>query len=135
MDYEDRFSKVMFQIRWRNPNDIMMINNIIADETHFDTMYIFDNTSEDTINEIFADYSPIKIMRMICAGSYKVEHKYARFNGYGALISSDNIADLAFDYELMTEFVMNHPNVAKSFKIRLYEDEEDEPKWDCEQPN
>ena len=124
MLYEDVFSEVMMQVRSLHPEDLMCLNNAIADDTYFDTMYIFENRDE-TIDEVLCGKTPMEILRTAEAGSYSVGHKFARFNGYGNLISSNCISDLTFDYELMADWIINHPEEAKDCGIDLEEDNEE----------
>ena len=44
---------------------------------------------------------------------------------HGNLISSNCISDLTFDYELMVDYPINHPEEAKDFGIDLEEDDEE----------
>ena len=120
MLYEDVFSEVMVQVRSLHPYELMCLNNAIADDTYFDTMYIFENRDE-TIDEVLCGKTPMDILRTAEAGSYSVGHKFARFNGYGNLISSNRIGDLTFDYELMVDWIIKHPEEAKDFGIDLEE--------------
>lgn len=124
MLYEDVFSEVMMQVRSLHPYELMCLNNAIADDTNFDTMYIFENRDE-TIDEVLCGKTPMEILRMAEVGSYSVGHKFARFNGYGNLISSDNITDLSFDFELMTEWLIKNPEKALEFGIEIPLDEDD----------
>ena len=125
MLYEDVFSEVMMQVRSLHPEDLMCLNNAIADDTYFDTMYIFENRDE-TIDEVLCGKTPMEILRTAEAGSYSVGHKFARFNGYGNLISSDYVTDLSFDFELMTDWLIKNPDKAPEFGIEIPLDEEDE---------
>ena len=122
MRNEPLFEQLMYYIKVHLHNDdIMNLNNRIAEDLQFDWMYVYDNQDEDVINDILDTKNPIEILRMASSGEYNVGHDFVRFNGYGNLISSNCISDLTFDYELMVDWIIKHPEEAKSFGINLEE--------------
>ena len=126
MRNETLFEELMYQLKVHvHTEDIMNLNNRIAEDLRFDWMYIYDNQDEDVINDILYQKKPIEILRMASSGEYNVGHDFVRFNGYGNLISSNCISDLTFDYELMADWVINHPDEAEDFGIDLEEDDEE----------
>ena len=123
---ESLFEQLMYYIKVHLHNDdIMNLNNRIAEDLRIDWMYIYDNQDEDVINDILYQKKPIEILRMASSGEYNVGHDFVRFNGYGNLISSNRISDLTFDYELMVDWIIKHPEEAKDFGIDLEEDDEE----------
>lgn len=123
---ESLFEELMYQLKVHvHTEDIMNLNNRIAEDLRFDWMYIYDNQDEDVINDILYQKTPIEILRMASSGEYNVGHDFVRFNGYGNLISSNCISDLTFDYELMVDWIINHPEEAEDFGIDLEEDDEE----------
>ena len=119
---ESLFEQLMYYIKVHLHNDdIMNLNNRIAEDLRFDWMYVYDNQDEDVINDILDTKNPIEILRMASSGEYNVGHDFVRFNGYGNLISSNCISDLTFDYELMVDWIIKHPEEAKDFGIDLEE--------------
>ena len=123
---ESLFEQLMYYIKVHLHNDdIMNLNNRIAEDLRIDWMYIYDNQDEDVINDILDTKNPIEILRMASSGEYNVGHDFVRFNGYGNLISSNCISDLTFDYELMVDWIIKHPEEAKDFGIDLDEDDEE----------
>ena len=119
---ESLFEQLMYYIKVHLHNDdIMNLNNRIAEDLRFDWMYVYDNQDEDVINDILDTKNPIEILRMASSGEYNVGHDFVRFNGYGNLISSNRISDLTFDYELMVDWIIKHPEEAKDFGIDLEE--------------
>ena len=126
MRNESLFKELMYYIKVHLHNDdIMNLNNRIAEDLRFDWMYVYDNQDEDVINDILDTKNPIEILRMASSGEYNVGHDFVRFNGYGNLISSNCISDLTFDYELMVDWIIKHPEEAKDFGIDLDEDDEE----------
>lgn len=126
MRNESLFEELMYQLKVHvHTEDIMNLNNRIAEDLRFDWMYVYDNQDEDVINDILYHKKPIEILRMASSGEYNVGHDFVRFNGYGNLISSNCISDLTFDYELMVDWVINHPEEAKDFGIDIEEDDEE----------
>ena len=126
MRNESLFEELMVYIKVHLHNDdIMNLNNRIAEDLRFDWMYVYDNQDEDVINDILDTKNPIEILRMASSGEYNVGHDFVRFNGYGNLISSNCISDLTFDYELMADWIINHPEEAEDFGIDLEEDDEE----------
>ena len=122
MRNEPLFEQLMLYIKvYLHNDDIMNLNNRIAEDLQFDWMYVYDNQDEDVINDILDTKNPIEILRMASSGEYNVGHDFVRFNGYGNLISSNCISDLTFDYELMVDWIIKHPEEAKSFGIELEE--------------
>ena len=122
MRNESLFEQLMVYIKVHLHNDdIMNLNNRIAEDLQFDWMYVYDNQDEDVINDILDTKNPIEILRMASSGEYNVGHDFVRFNGYGNLISSNRISDLTFDYELMVDWIIKHPEEAKGFGIGLEE--------------
>ena len=122
MRNESLFERLMVYIKVHLHNDdIMNLNNRIAEDLQFDWMYVYDNQDEDAINDILDTKNPIEILRMASSGEYNVGHDFVRFNGYGNLISSNCISDLTFDYELMVDWIIKHPEEAKGFGIDLEE--------------
>ena len=122
MRNESLFEQLMVYIKVHLHNDdIMNLNNRIAEDLQFDWMYVYDNQDEDAINDILDTKNPIEILRMASSGEYNVGHDFVRFNGYGNLISSNCISDLTFDYELMVDWIIKHPEEAKDFGIDLEE--------------
>ena len=122
MQNETLFEQLMHQLKVHvHTKDIMNLNNRIAEDLRFDWMYVYDNQDEDVINDILDTKNPIEILRMASSGEYNVGHDFVRFNGYGNLISSNCISDLTFDYELMVDWIIKHPEEAKSFGINLEE--------------
>ena len=122
MRNETLFEQLMYYIKVHLHNDdIMNLNNRIAEDLQFDWMYVYDNQDEDVINDILDTKNPIEILRMASSGEYNVGHDFVRFNGYGNLISSNCISDLTFDYELMVDWIIKHPEEAKGFGIDLEE--------------
>ena len=122
MRNESLFEQLMVYIKVHLHNDdIMNLNNRIAEDLQFDWMYVYDNQDEDVINDILDTKNPIEILRMASSGEYNVGHDFVRFNGYGNLISSNCISDLTFDYELMVDWIIKHPEEAKDFGIDLEE--------------
>ena len=116
------FEQLMNYIKvYLHNDDIMNLNNRIAEDLRFDWMYVYDNQDEDVINDILDTKNPIEILRMASSGEYNVGHDFVRFNGYGNLISSNCISDLTFDYELMVDWIIKHPEEAKDFGIDLEE--------------
>ena len=123
---ESLFEQLMYYIKVHLHNDdIMNLNNRIAEDLRIDWMYIYDNQDEDVINDILDTKTPIEILRMASSGEYNVGHDFVRFNGYGNLISSNCISDLTFDYELMVDWIIKHPEEAKDFGIDIEEDDEE----------
>ena len=123
---ESLFEQLMYYIKVHLHNDdIMNLNNRIAEDLQFDWMFVYDNQDEDVINDILDTKNPIEILRMASSGEYNVGHDFVRFNGYGNLISSNCISDLTFDYELMVDWIIKHPEEAKDFGIDLDEDDEE----------
>ena len=123
---ESLFEQLMYYIKDHLHNDdIMNLNNRIAEDLRIDWMYIYDNQDEDVINDILYQKNPIEILRMSSSGEYNVGHDFVRFNGYGNLISSNCISDLTFDYDLMVDWIIKHPEEAKDFGIDLDEDDEE----------
>ena len=123
---ESLFEQLMYYIKVHLHNDdIMNLNNRIAEDLRIDWMYIYDNQDEDVVNDILYHKKPIEILRMASSGEYNVGHDFVRFNGYGNLISSNCISDLTFDYELMVDWIIKHPEEAKDFGIDLEEDDEE----------
>ena len=119
---ETLFEQLMYYIKVHLHNDdIMNLNNRIAEDLRIDWMYVYDNQDEDVINDILDTKNPIEILRMASSGEYNVGHDFVRFNGYGNLISSNCISDLTFDYELMVDWIIKHPEEAKDFGIDLEE--------------
>ena len=126
MRNESLFEALMYYIKVHLHNDdIMNLNNRIAEDLRFDWMYVYDNQDEDVINDILDTKNPIEILRMASSGEYNVGHDFVRFNGYGNLISSNRISVLTFDYELMVDWIIKHPEEAKDFGIDLDEDDEE----------
>ena len=126
MRNESLFEQLMCYIKLYPHKDVIMnLNNRIAEDLQFDWMYVYDNQDEDVINDILDTKNPIEILRMASSGEYNVGHDFVRFNGYGNLISSNCISDLTFDYELMVDWIINHPEEAKDFGIDLEEDDEE----------
>ena len=126
MRNESLFEALMYYIKVHLHNDdIMNLNNRIAEDLRIDWMYVYDNQDEDVINDILDTKNPIEILRMASSGEYNVGHDFVRFNGYGNLISSNCISDLTFDYELMVDWIIKHPEEAKDFGIDLDEDDEE----------
>ena len=126
MRNESLFEALMYYIKVHLHNDdIMNLNNRIAEDLRFDWMYVYDNQDEDVINDILDTKNPIEILRMASSGEYNVGHDFVRFNGYGNLISSNCISDLTFDYERMADWIIKHPEEAKDFGIDLDEDDEE----------
>ena len=123
---ESLFEQLMYYIKVHLHNDdIMNLNNRIAEDLQIDWMYIYDNQDEDVINDILYQKKPIEILRMSSSGEYNVGQDFVRFNGYGNLISSNCVSDLTFDYELMVDWIIKHPEEAKDFGIDLEEDDEE----------
>ena len=123
---ESLFEQLMYYIKVHLHNDdIMNLNNRIAEDLRIDWMYVYDNQDEDVVNDILYQKKPIEILRMASSGEYNVGHDFVRFNGYGNLISSNCISDLTFDYDLMVDWIIKHPEEAKDFGIDLEEDDED----------
>ena len=119
---ESLFEQLMLYIKvYLHNDDIMNLNNRIAEDLRIDWMYVYDNQDEDVINDILDTKNPIEILRMASSGEYNVGHDFVRFNGYGNLISSNCISDLTFDYELMVDWIIKHPEEAKYFGIDLEE--------------
>ena len=126
MRNESLFEQLMCYIKLYPHKDVIMnLNNRIAEDLQFDWMYVYDNQDEDVINDILDTKNPIEILRMASSGEYNVGHDFVRFNGYGNLISSNCISDLTFDYELMADLIINHPEEAEDFGIDLEEDDEE----------
>ena len=126
MRNESLFEQLMYYIKVHLHNDdIMNLNNRIAEDLRIDWMYIYDNQDEDVVNDILYHKKPIEILRMPSSGEYNVGHDFVRFNGYGNLISSNCISDLTFDYDLMVDWIIKHPEEAKDFGIDLDEDDEE----------
>ena len=126
MRNETLFEELMYQLKVHvHTEDIMNLNNRIAEDLQFDWMYVYDNQDEDVVNDILYQKTPIEILRMASSGEYNVGHDFVRFNGYGNLISSNCISDLTFDYDLMVDWIIRHPEEAKDFGIDLEEDDEE----------
>lgn len=126
MRNETLFEELMYQLKVHvHTEDIMNLNNRIAEDLQFDWMYVYDNQDENVVNDILYQKTPIEILRMASSEEYNVGHDFVRFNGYGNLISSNCISDLTFDYELMVDWIIKHPEEAEDFGIDLEEDDEE----------
>lgn len=120
MRNKELFDDVMNQLKCLEPKNIMHLNNQIADDLQFDIMRVFDNHDEEKVNEIFREMTPVDVLRMAQAtGDYNIAHDFARFDGYGDLISSRNICNLVFNYELIADWLIRHSKKAKKFGIRI----------------
>ena len=77
---ENLFEQLMYYIKVHLHNDdIMNLNNRIAEDLRIDWMYVYDNQDEDVVNDILYHKKPIEILRMSSSGEYNVGHDFVRF--------------------------------------------------------
>jgi hypothetical protein len=86
--------------------------------SYYPDNYIYDN-DEFTINDLMCGKSPFDILNEASGGYWKSYHDYFHFDGYGDMVSFDDIFTV-IDLDELAEFCVRNPS-----EIEKYVDEDD----------
>ena len=121
IDREEQKEIVKEQVERLPEYEFMHLHNRVCDEWNYCDSYIYDNQDEDFLNDILGDKSPVEILRMASNGDYNVGHNFVRFNGYGNLVSSNDVFALGFSSDEIADFLIENEEVADEWDIDVPE--------------
>ena len=78
----------------------------------------------DKVATVLSEYdssNPVEILRMASNRDYNVGHNFVRFNGYGNLVSSNDVFALGLSSDEIADFLIENEEVADEWDIDVPE--------------